>query len=109
MVRPDGNKISGWVFYTFIGLWGFCYAFGMFFHWPMLSRRYAGVTGPLLFGLFAGMLTLCNLATGSIWRSNHPSLRREEAPPVYWGLICFTGLASLVLLGIGVWNWMRLT
>jgi hypothetical protein len=103
------SRLTGILFYSLIGAWVVGIIIGMAARLPYVERKYGGVTLPLFAGVMLLAMAAANYGTGSIWRGGARTIDRHTEPGAYWVGIGVMGLVGVVLLCLGVRNWMGLS
>ena len=108
MARLAAQRLTSRVFYGLVAVWVIGIILGMILGLPYVGRNYAGVTLPIFLGLLACGMTLGNLCSGAIWRGRHRAIARQSDPVAYWIAVAVLAAISVLLLVIGIGNWMAL-
>lgn len=108
MRRLSAQRLTGRVFYTLVAVGVAGIIAGMTFGLPYVGRKHAGITLPIFLGLLASAMTVGNVYSGAIWRGRHRPITRQDEPAAYWIAAALLAVISVVLLFMGVRNWMAL-
>jgi hypothetical protein len=103
------SRVTGILFYSLIGAWVVGVLIGMAARLPYMERKYGGVTLPLFAGALLLAMAAANYGAGSIWRGRARAIDRQAEPIAYWVGMGVMTLIGLVLVCLGVRNWMGLS